>query len=55
MSLSTSRKRIAQIADTIYGRGRNGDRIRLILISGPSSSGKTTFSKRLTIQLMTNG
>ena len=48
-------KRIAQIADTIYGRGRNGDRIRLILISGPSSSGKTTFSKRLTIQLMTNG
>ncbi|NMA73336.1 MAG: nucleoside kinase [Bacteroidales bacterium] len=48
-------KRIAQIADTIYGRGKNGDQVRLILISGPSSSGKTTFSKRLTIQLMTNG
>ena len=27
----------------------------IILISGPSSSGKTTFSKRLSIQLMTNG
>ena len=48
-------KRIGQIADDIYNRGRNGDRIRLILISGPSSSGKTTFSKRLSIQLMTNG
>ncbi|NDW13052.1 nucleoside kinase [Bacteroides sp. 214] len=47
-------KKIAQIADTIYGRGMNGDRVKLILISGPSSSGKTTFSKRLSIQLMTN-
>lgn len=26
-----------------------------MLISGPSSSGKTTFSKRLSVQLMTNG
>lgn len=48
-------KKISQIADDIYNRGSNGKRIKLILISGPSSSGKTTFSKRLTIQLMTNG
>lgn len=48
-------KKIAQIADTIYHKGSNGDRVRLVLIAGPSSSGKTTFSKRLSIQLMTNG
>jgi uridine kinase len=48
-------KKIAQIADTIYHKGTNGDRIRLALIAGPSSSGKTTFSKRLAIQLMANG
>ncbi|MBP6065649.1 nucleoside kinase [Bacteroides sp.] len=48
-------KKIAQIADTIFHRGENGDRVKLVLISGPSSSGKTTFSKRLLIQLMTNG
>lgn len=29
--------------------------MKLVLIAGPSSSGKTTFSKRLSIQLMTNG
>ena len=48
-------KKIAQIADTIFHRGQNGNRVKLVLISGPSSSGKTTFSKRLSIQLMTNG
>ncbi len=48
-------KKIAQIADDIYNRGRNGNRVKLVLISGPSSSGKTTFSKRLSVQLMTNG
>lgn len=48
-------KRIVQIADDIHKRGvTDDDRIKLILISGPSSSGKTTFSKRLSIQLMTN-
>ena len=31
------------------------DRIRVVLIAGPSSSGKTTFSKRLAIQLLANG
>ena len=48
-------KKIAQIADTIFHRGENGNRVKLVLIAGPSSSGKTTFSKRLSIQLMTNG
>lgn len=48
-------KKIAQIADTIYHRGENGSRVKLVLIAGPSSSGKTTFSKRLSVQLMTNG
>lgn len=48
-------KKIARIADEIYHRGENGNRVRLVLISGPSSSGKTTFSKRLSVQLMTNG
>ena len=43
-------KRIAGIADDIYRR-----KARIVLISGPSSSGKTTFSKRLSVQLMTNG
>ncbi len=48
-------KKIAQIADTIFDRGTNGNKVKLILIAGPSSSGKTTFSKRLSVQLMTNG
>ncbi len=48
-------KKIAQIADDIYRRGENGHPVKLVLISGPSSSGKTTFSRRLSIQLMTNG
>ena len=43
---------ISQIADQIY---ENHDRIGVILIAGPSSSGKTTFSKRLSIQLVARG
>ncbi|MGM0375237.1 MAG: nucleoside kinase [Bacteroidota bacterium] len=45
-------KKMAQIADQITERR---DEIRIVLISGPSSSGKTTFSKRLAIQLLVNG
>lgn len=41
-------KKVAQMADLI---SRERDRIRIVLISGPSSSGKTTFSKRLAVQL----
>ena len=45
-------KRVAQIADQIT----HGDKIRrLVMIAGPTSSGKTTFSKRLGVQLMVNG
>lgn len=45
--------RIATIADEITRRYREGG-ARVVMIAGPSSSGKTTFTKRLAIQLMTN-
>ena len=45
-------QRIAQIATLL---ATVSDSVRLVLISGPSSSGKTTFSKRLAIQLMAHG
>ncbi len=45
-------KKVASIADMISQRA---GKVRLVLISGPSSSGKTTFSKRLSIQLMVSG
>lgn len=44
-------KKIARIADEICQRGD----IKVVLVAGPSSSGKTTFSKRLSVQLMANG
>lgn len=46
-------KKISQIADMIAERYRNGG-ARIILIAGPSSSGKTTTAKRLAIYLQTN-
>ncbi|MBO4665617.1 MAG: nucleoside kinase [Paludibacteraceae bacterium] len=52
LSEALHEKKVAQIADMISNRE---PRPRFVLISGPSSSGKTTFSKRLTIQLMVNG
>jgi len=48
-------KKIVNIADTIRQRREANGKLKLILISGPSSSGKTTFSKRLQVQLMANG
>lgn len=45
--------KIARIADEITQRYDCGE-CRIVLIAGPSSSGKTTFTKRLAIQLMTN-
>lgn len=45
-------KKIAQIADKIRKKSK---KLKLIMISGPSSSGKTTFSHRLAIQLKVNG
>ncbi len=46
------RQRIAEIASNVVARR---DQVRLITIAGPSSSGKTTFARRLTIQLLANG
>jgi uridine kinase len=45
-------QRIAQVATEI---ARRRDTLRLVLIAGPSSSGKTTFSKRLAVQLLAAG
>lgn len=45
-------KKIAEIADHIAS---NIKELRLILIAGPSSSGKTSFAQRLRIQLRVNG
>ncbi len=45
-------KRIGRIADLVEARGPG---LRIISIAGPSSSGKTTFIKRLKVQLQING
>lgn len=45
-------QRLARIASDI---AEQHPRVRLVLIAGPSSSGKTTFSKRLSIQLLAHG
>jgi len=44
-------RRIAEIANEIVNRGG----VKFIMIAGPSSSGKTSFSHRLSIQLQTHG
>ena len=44
-------KKIAQIADKIAERKN----VKMVLIAGPSSSGKTTFAQRLGLQLKING
>jgi len=45
-------KKISQIADSIAARK---GKVRVILVAGPSSSGKTTFTKKLSIQLRVMG
>ena len=45
-------KKVAEIANLIYARKEN---VKMVLIAGPSASGKTTFSKRLAVQLAVNG
>ena len=50
LSEALHEKKIAEIADEIKGKKR-----RIVLIAGPSSSGKTTFAKRLCIQLRVIG
>ena len=51
VSEALQEKKIAQIGDMIAERKG----VRMVLIAGPSSSGKTTPCKRLSIQLMTHG
>ena len=51
VSEALQEKKISQIADMISMRRG----VKVVLISGPSSSGKTTFCKRLSIQLLTCG
>src|SRR5690606_15862873 len=45
-------QQVSQIANMIAERA---GRVKVVLIAGPSSSGKTTFSKRLSIQLLVRG
>lgn len=52
VSEAMQEKQIAKIAEDIAKRYADG--VRIVMISGPSSSGKTTFSKRLEVQLATN-
>ncbi len=51
LSEALHEKKISDIADKIV----NNKSVRIVLIAGPSSSGKTTFANRLGIQLMLNG
>ena len=51
VSEALQEKKIAQIADEIAGRKG----VKLVLLAGPSSSGKTTTCKRLSIHLLANG
>ena len=48
-------QKIVHIADQIVKRRNEGKGLKLIMVSGPSSSGKTTFSKRLMVQLLAQG
>lgn len=51
VSEALQEKKISRMADRIV----SNDKIRVILVAGPSSSGKTTFSKRLAVQVMAAG
>ena len=56
VSEALQEKKIVQIAEEIDKRfHREKDPVRLVLITGPSSSGKTTFCKRLSVQLLACG
>lgn len=48
-------KKIVQIAEEIDRRYRSEDSLKVVLITGPSSSGKTIFCKRLSVQLKACG
>ncbi|MDR3271497.1 MAG: nucleoside kinase [Peptococcaceae bacterium] len=52
ISEAVQEKYLSQISDNILS---GQDHLKIILISGPSSSGKTTFTQRLSVQLRVNG
>ncbi|TFG82949.1 MAG: nucleoside kinase [Spirochaetales bacterium] len=52
VSETLNNKRVAEIADQIAARS---DKVKVVLIAGPSSSGKTTTSKKLSIQMRVLG
>lgn len=52
ISEALQEKKIAEIANAISSHPGN---VKVVLVAGPSSSGKTTFSKRLGVQLAVNG
>ena len=54
VSEALQEKKIVNIAEEIFRRYTNSN-LKLVLITGPSSSGKTTFCKRLSIQLLACG
>ena len=53
VSEALQEKKIVKIAEEIDARFRTG--VKLVLITGPSSSGKSTFCKRLSVQLLACG
>ena len=56
VSEALQEKKIVQIAEEIERRfHREENPVRIVLITGPSSSGKTTFCKRLSVQLLACG
>lgn len=56
VSEALQEKKIVQIAEEINRRSRLGENpCKVVLITGPSSSGKTTFCKRLSVQLLACG
>lgn len=55
VSEALQEKKIVQIAEEIDRRYHSENKVRVVLITGPSSSGKSTFCKRLCVQLKACG
>lgn len=55
ISEALQEKKIVQIAEEIERRYYSKDKVRVVLITGPTGSGKSTFCKRLSVQLMACG
>ena len=48
-------RKIVRISEQIHQRRQTDGKLRIVLIAGPSSSGKTTFTKKLAVQLSAHG